>query len=758
MRSSRTLNVSVKTAPHARVTIAAVDQGILQLVGEKRPDPFAFFYQHRALAVMTHDIFALLLPEVAAKNKAVAGGSESGAGIAQFLRTDGMRRARPVSFWSGVLTAGEDGLVKTSFAIPDFQGAVRVTAVAHAEDQYGSSDQLVLVRDPVVVLATVPRFVSTSDAFSLPVTVRNDTAKNGTFDVTATVTGNASLTTTATQQVAIEKNREATVLFALRAAKQRGGITLSFTANGNGERGVANATIPVYPSLPDATDELTGTVESATAILPAPPPGRFQPGSATRDVIISPLPIIRLRGRLDYLIHYPYGCVEQTTSTAFPMIYVGDLAQEVEPDTFRTRPAAGYVREGIRRLGTMQTASGGFAMWPYGTDVNVWGSIYATHFLTEARRAGYGVEELRHSRALDYLSQLAKARPQYDHAGLQQAVYALYVLARAQRPDLGTMDYIREKHAPELTFESRALLGAAYGAVGNPSAVSAMLADIEREENVARDTGGNYNSTPRNRALVVIALLDAAPNDPRLPRLAERLARDLSIDPWYTPQDSAMGLLALGHYFRLRKATATYQGTLSHDGKVIGRFDGKTARFTNVPATGALTVTMENGYSPNAAHYTVRVRGTPAEESFRASAEGIRLTRTFLDRDGKPLAGNSVRQGDIVVIRTDVTSTTGRLENVVVQMPLPAGLEVENPRLATTESLPWVQNISEPQHADIRDDRVLFFVDLGAGASFYTVARAITPGEFRLPPAQAEAMYAPRFRATEAVGTFRVTR
>jgi alpha-2-macroglobulin len=757
MRSSRALKVAVKTTPHARVTISAVDQGILQLVAEQRPDPFEHFYQRRALDVMTHDIFALLLPEVAAKNKAIAGGSESGAGIGQFLRTDGMRRPKPVSFWSGLLTANEKGIVNATFDIPDFQGAVRVTAVVHAEEQYGSSDALVRVHDPVVVMPTVPRFVSANDSFTLPVTVRNDTPKAGTFEVTAAVTGNATLTTDGTQRVTIEKNREATVLFALRAAR-RGNIDVAFRASGNGERGTAAAMIPVFPALPDATDELTGTIAGKSMTLPAPSVDRFEEG-ARRDVIISPLPILQLRARLDYLVHYPYGCVEQTTSTAFPMIYLGDIASELDPETFRTKPAAGYVREAIRRLGTMQTASGGFAMWPYGSDVNVWGSIYVTHFWTEAKRAGYGVDSGRYMRALDYIAQLAKARPEYDRSGLQQSVYALYVLARAQRADLGTMDYIREKHPTALTFEARALLGAAYAAVGNPSAVNAMLAEIDREETVQRQTGDNYNSTLRNRALVVLALLDAAPNDARLPALTDRLARDLVAESHYTTQDSAMSLLALGQYFRTRNAGATYKGTLLHDGKVVGAFDSKTTRFPKLPATGTLTVAMENGYVADAAYFTVRVRGTPTESTFRPSAEGLRLTRTFMDRGGTPLVAKEVKQGDIVVIRTEIESTAGAMQNVVIQVPLPAGLEVENPRLSTTESLPWVQNLAAPQHADIRDDRVLFFVDVNATGklAFYTVARAITPGEFRLPPAQAEAMYAPSFRVTEALAKFKVT-
>jgi alpha-2-macroglobulin len=171
-------------------------------------------------------------------------------------------------------------------------------------------------------------------------------------------------------------------------------------------------------------------------------------------------------------------------------------------------------------------------------------------------------------------------------------------------------------------------------------------------------------------------------------------------------------------------------------------------------------VVLESGYTPNAAYFAQRARGTPDEATFKPSNEGIRLNRTFLTREGTPLAGNEVRQGEIVVIRTEVASINGPMQNVVVQNVLPAGLEVENPRLTTTESLPWVQSISMPQHADIRDDRVLFFVDLDGYATltFYTVARAITPGTFKLPPSQAEAMYAPVFRATEGLGTFKVTR
>src|SRR5205085_7000157 len=157
----------------------------------------------------------------------------------------------------------------------------------------------------------------------------------------------------------------------------------------------------VHWDLPLESVEVSGAFTETAATYRPEIVKPFVRGSVERTLVVSPLPIIRFRGKLKYLLHYPYGCVEQTTSSVFPLVYFGDVAKELDPDAFRNNDAAAMVHEGIRRLGTMQTYSGGFSMWPYGQNVYPWGSVYATHFLVEARRAGHPVDSPIYDRALD---------------------------------------------------------------------------------------------------------------------------------------------------------------------------------------------------------------------------------------------------------------------------------------------------------------------------------------------------------------------
>lgn len=737
MRSHRKLPVEVTTEPGAVVTIAAVDEGILQLIAQKTPDPFAYFYRRMTLCVVTHDIFAQLLPEVRPNKKKAAGGGEGKEGGAQYVRADSIRRAKPVAYWSGALKADAGGHAKFTFDIPDFNGGVRVMALVHHGRHFGSSESMVRVHDPLVLTATPPRFVSVGDQVSVPVTLRNDTGRGGKFAVNG-------------QQLDIANNTEKTIYLPLKTPPQPGQIDLALNASGNGESASTTLTIPVRWPLPPESDETSGAFTQAAATF-TDDAKTFMPASVERTLVVSPFPAVRLRGKLTYLLHYPYGCVEQTTSSVFPLLYFGDLAKELDPDTFANNESAAMVREGVRRLGTMQTVSGGFAMWPYGVSPWPWGSTYATHFLVEARRAGHQVESGIYDRALAYVAGDAKAKMQSGSGDLERVVYDLYVLARAGKADVGMMDYVHEHQLRQLDVSSRALLAAAYAAAGNPRMIDSLLANVNDADAVARASGGNLESPVRNRALLLLAMLDAAPNDPRIPRIVERLSRDAS-DRWWSTHESSLALIALGQFFRRQRATATYSGAVYAGSRMIGTFTATTAVFRNIKSTAPLRVTFNNGYTAGAAFYALTTRGVRNVAAFRPSSDGIKVWRELLTRDGKPLDPAGVKQGDLLVCVTKVESTNGRLDNVVVQNLIPAGLEVENPRLATTESFTWITGqISACTKADIRDDQVLYFVELPESGTltYYTLLRAVTPGVYMHPPVYAEAMYV---RANHAVG------
>jgi uncharacterized protein YfaS (alpha-2-macroglobulin family) len=282
---------------------------------------------------------------------------------------------------------------------------------------------------------------------------------------------------------------------------------------------------------------------------------------------------------------------------------------------------------------------------------------------------------------------------------------------------------------------------------------------IEDAEQVARQTGSNLNSTIRNRALLLLAFLDAAPNDPRVPKLVQRLARDAQTTPWWTTQESAFTLIALGQFFQQQAQKKPYSGKVLVGEKVVGTFTNKTVTFSDIQGTGAVTIQMDAGYESGAAFYAIQSRGIPTDAKFRPEQAGLEIYRTFMTRTGGPLDMENIAQGDLIVLKTQVRSLAGDLENVVIQNLLPAGVEVENPRLKSTETLPWVTDANlDPAHLDLRDDRVLFFTNLpnNEWRTTYTLLRAVTPGTFRLPPVQSEAMYDPAIRATGARGTMTV--
>ncbi|HYU35732.1 MAG TPA: alpha-2-macroglobulin [Thermoanaerobaculia bacterium] len=758
IRPGSELQVQVKTQPGAVVTVAAVDEGILQLIAQKTPDPFEYFYRRLALGVSSHDTFGLLLPEV---RPAPPGGGEGEEGMSQYVRTEGIRRVEPVAFWSGPVTADGEGNARATFRLPDFQGALRLMAVSIDGDRFGSSQELTRVRNPLVVLPTVPRVLSFGEPFQVPVTVRNDTGRAGKVQVILSLGGPLLYDGPKAQTVEVENGRETTLYFKVRTGEAPGDARIAITASGNGEQTRSETAVPVRSDLFPVSTEQAGAAKAVTD-LPLANGGSYLPNALTRELRIGPLPLVQFSGKLENLLGYPYGCIEQTVSQVFPLIYLSDLAKALEPELFDPKkghgdPAA-MVQEGVRKIATMQVPTGGFSLWPGGRDVWPWGSLYAAHFLVEARRAGHPVDNALYDGALRWVASQVKAKSAYGSDELQRAAYGLWILARAGHPDPGTMDYLRTKQAGKMKVESRSMLAAAYAAAGNPRAVQDLLANLGEVERVDRQTGGLVASTIRNRAVVLLALLDAAPNHPRIPALVDRLSRDLGETPEWTTQEESWTLLALGQLAQRQARQPAYSGSVFFNGRKLGSFGNAPVKFT-IPGPGPVQIRMDPGYREGAAFYHLLTRGIPTDDAYKPASAGLEVEREYLTREGKAVDLGNVRQGDLLVVKTRVRSVSGPVQNVAIVNLLPSGLEVENPRLETTEKLPWITDANmKPSAMDLRDDRILMFANLPPNSwqTFYSLVRAVTPGEFRLPPVQAEAMYDPALRGTGERGTVKV--
>jgi len=774
------LEIEVNTLPETPITVAAVDEGILQLITQKTPDPFSFFYQKLALGVGIYDIFSLLLPDVKIEGVSPPGGGSDLLKESQFVSTEGIRRVKPVAFWSGIVETDANGKARVKFNIPEFQGAIRIMAVASKDKRFGSAEGITRVKSPLVMLSTIPRFLSLNETAMVPVSVRNDTGKEGAFKVKlgavgpVAVKGEAQKEGEGTEQGGREKEKgkkadggqkkeaeqdvkipnggEKTIYFTINTFDETGDVSLKLSLSGNGESTTSTTDVSIRPDLPVERIENAGRIAGETTDLGIGEEDSLRPQTITRELRISRLPLIEFSGKLDSLLNYPYGCLEQVTSTVFPLLYLADIAKELEPELFKKSNLEGLVQEGIRRIGTMQLSGGGFSLWPEGDVVQPWASIYASHFLVEARRAGYYVENSLYSGAMEFLRNEAKAKQSYSTGELERAVYALYVLGRAGKADVGTMDYIRKNDKDNLTVESRALLGATYTALGNTEALKDMLKGIDDIENVARETGDNFDSTVRNRALLLLALMDSAPSDPRVPELVERLARDARVDTWWTTQETSFALLAIGQFIKRQTEEAPYSGTVYLGDKPIATFKGdKTLALSDIGGTEPIKIVMDKGYKEGSAFYSLITRAVPTRKGFKPVQNGLEVKREYLTQSGTPINPNDIKQGDLIVVRTEIRSTSGRLRNLVIQNLLPSGLEVENPRLKSTETIPWATGEKlEPDYQDIRDDRVLIFTDLEDSKwySYYTLLRVVNPGTFSVPPVQAEAMYAPNIRFT----------
>jgi len=767
VRSGSSLEVSLTAAPGATVTIAAVDEGILQLIAQPTPDPFGFFYRKLALGVLSFDSFAMMLPDVPAET-ASAGGGAAGDGLAQHVRTEGIQRVRPVTFWSGLLRADSSGVVRQTVPVPGFQGGLRLMAVAADGRRFGSAERMVRVRDPLVLTPTLPRSLSFGERLDVPVVLRNDTGSRGEFVVRLEAKGGVRVDGEARQRVAVDDGREHTVWFTVTTGSESGDARFTVRATGNGEEARAETGVPLRPDLPLVTLERAGAVASASTAIALDQGGGLRPGTVSRDLHVGALPLVQLSGKFASLLRYPYGCLEQVVSMGFPLVYLGDLARALEPDLLdpeKGRPDPEMlVRDAVRKAAMNQVPGGGFSLWSGGRRYDPWVSIYATHFLVEASMAGHPVDAGLLRRALDHLQRAVKGRGDgVPGAGeLQRMAYGLYVLGRAGEPDAGSMNYLRERHAERLTAASRALLAAAFAATGSLDAAAELEGMIGEIDDAGRQSGKNLDSAVRNRALLLLALLDADPANRRIPELADRLARDARVQGWWTTQETSFALLALGRMTRQQAERPPWAGRVVQGRRTLARVSSDApARITGIEGEGNLVLEIDEGFEPGAAFYSLLTRGIPTDTDFRAGFSGLEVERELLDRAGARLDPAGLTQGDLVVIRTRLRSVSGPLENVVLVNLLPSGLEVENPRLESTESLPWVTETGQvPDHLDLRDDRILLFTGLPANRwqTYHTLARAVSPGSFRLPPVHAEAMYDPALQATGERGRMETAR
>ena len=743
----------------ATVTLAAVDEGICLLTDFQTPDPLKWFLALRRMALAGYSMFQQLLPEM----EDAAGGpaSHTAGDMADSLlrRLSPMRanRFKPVALWRSQLQLDSNGVAQTELLIPEFTGELRLMAVAYNRRQAGSAQKAVLIRRPLAVQTGLPRFLAPNDACRVPLTVFNDTGADIEARVQLTCSGPLTAEL-ATQSLVVKQGGQGEVALSLQASGQPGTGLVCVEVTGGGEIYRETFELAVRPAAVLTTKASTGIVEPGGEVRLSAPAG-WLPDTVRLTVRAGGQPEVRLAGGLDYLLNYPYGCLEQTTSACFPLLYLADLVNLARPGSIGAEETDRYLQAGILRVLDMQQAHGGFSSWPRGTDTWAWGSLYAGHFLLEARRAGHAVPEDRIEALLGWIRKRLEARPVEDAAPGQrewledgeERAYACHLLALAGQPDPGWTERLREQSAL-LSLGARAHVAAALLYSGRPRDARTLLESIGLEAPVLPRTNGRVLAGGgRETALLLATWLEADPAQASVATLAQRLDAAQEEGYWGATYDTALAIMALGKYARYAaKQKQPLAATFHPEGGASMEFSEASPLAWNSPRPGEELAGRLENKGPGPLYYTALFEGVPAAEQVEETDSGLRVRREWLDANAEPWPDDQdIHVGDLILVRLTLETTEPSADNVVVTDLLPAGLELENPNLATSAVFPGLaQRTDAFRHRDMRDDRLLLFSSSFSGTiTNHYALRAVTAGRYVLPAVAADGMYDPALRS-----------
>ncbi|MEZ4227395.1 MAG: MG2 domain-containing protein [Polyangiaceae bacterium] len=795
----RTKNAAGKPQA-AEVALYAVDEGVLTLSGYRTPDPLQVFTAPRALQVATLEsregLARLGLPDLGAlgldKGKDGGGGSEGGS-----VRKD----FRQSAYFNPAVMTDASGRAKVSFKLPDSLTTYRLMAVAATlDDRYGFGESHVVTSKRLMARPALPRFLRTGDAAEAGVIITS----KGLSDTQATVTANVrglELVGEPTRQVSLAKGGSVEVRFPLRAHRA-GDAKLGFFVSAGGEKDAVEVRRTVSVPAVSESVALYGQTDSARG-------EKLGDLSAMRrdvgelQLSVASTALVGLGGGIEQLVEYPYGCTEQLSSRLLPMLPLADLAKDFSLPL--PKDSKQIAEKTVAEILSRQRGDGGFGYWPESQESSPWVSTYALFTLHHAKVRGHAVPSRAIDRAKAYVRRELERAPR-DQIALTTAAFIVDVLAEVGAPDVGYMSRLHGERNRLPTFGKALLLHALAISHQKAELIEPLLKELEGQlrldadaayvsENLGDDYAVLMSSPARSSAMALRGLLAARANHPLASALAKGLLHARRGGSWRNTQETAYALLALDEYRKAQeRQTPDFLARIWLSGAELasGRFEGRSAEAMrhvvaakDIPAkAGGLLVFQKVG--DGRMFYEARLRYVPRTLPSKPLDRGFYVQKTLraVSPESLPTALRSLPErtqgrvdaGTLVLVDVIVVTPSPR-ELVVIDDPLPAGLEPVDARLATTAS--WLANLDEAGDAmeerseewqddlahgsaflqswyrrELRDDRVLFFVDaMDAGMYHYRyLARATTAGKFIVPPTKAEEMYTPEvFGRTGAV-------
>ena len=783
-----TVHLKVKgwknSAAKVCLSLAVVDVGVLNLIGYQTPDPFSSFYQKKPLSVQTSETRLHLVGqrEYGEKGEDVGGGGEEKEALMAMSLAEVELRGdfKSTAYWNPSLLTDDKGEASVSFTLPDNLTTFRIMAVAQTQDsQFGRKDSTFRVSKPLLLQPALPRFARMGDKFQGGVVIHNYSSKKGEAIVSVEAKEIGLLDKNNIRQISLEPGQSKEILYSFEVEKP-GKAVLSFRAQMGEERDGLEITLPLLVPRPFETVALFGEIEEEIEEKVTIPADILAPESKI-EVQAASSALCGLKESLDYLTDYPYLCLEQRLSSVLPYIVASKMILDFNLSPWDEDRIRKYVQNTIREIYTFQKDNGGFGLWPDSPFDSPFISCYAAFALIKAQEAGYEVDKFRLEQAATYLKNLLRERTEkgkypYSLYSLRSwrttLAFALYNLALLKQPEPAYAENLfREKDNLSL-FGKTLLLKALHFGKGSASAEKTLLEELLNkirvspsqahfEDDEGREEAWIYSSNLRTTAFILQAMIEIGSDHSLLSDIVRWLVEKRKDGHWHSTQENFYVFFALNDFYqKFEKIKPDFRAEISLAGKSLLQEIFRSQRTPLVQAQSSLSEFKAGKTLPlkikkkgeGTLYYGARMTYFPLKK-LDARDEGIAVNKKIESLDGKPL--DSIKAGSLVVVTLQFAVPQERLF-VVVEDPLPAGLEAVNPTFLTESEAEW-RKLEEMEgeemerfweefnHIELHDDRVLLFADsLPAGLHTHRyLARAVSFGLFQTPGTKAMEMYSP---------------
>ena len=734
------VTVSEKNGREMSYTLAIVDEGLLDLTRFKTPDPWSVFNAREALGVSTWDLYNYVVGAYGGRIEqyfSIGGDDEAGSGPKAIVN-----RFKPVVQFEGPFQLKPGEKRRHWYNMPNYNGRVRVMVVAGDGKAYGNAEKSVFVRKPVMILGTLPRVIGLFEEMDVPAAVFATKENVGNVQVTIQTSDNMEVIGEKQKTLNFSRIEDQMSTFRVRVKGDPGAGKVTLTATARGEKATYETDIEIRSVRRPQTKLTSFVLEpgknwNQNLDLPG------AEGTNKLSLEMSDVPPLNLTSRLQYLLGYPHGCLEQITSKAFPQLYLKDFASLTKEQEASVEIA---VKEVVNRLRSYQMNDGAFSYWPGGSYYNGWSTTYAIHFILEAETKGYHVPANLKNNALTGIRRQAREWKANDNRNYYRSdsytqAYRLYVLALGKTPEVGAMNRLKERK--NLGLNVRWMLASAYALVGRTDVAKELTQFTEAMTEQDPQYDLTYGSSLRDKAvrLITLCLLDETNS---AATLAREISESLSTDHWYSTQTTAFTLMAMSKYMGQYKSGGEMAFAYNVNGKSNPISTTKNIWSENLlektGTTASLSVSNTGG---STLFGRVVTEGVPNQGEEEAYQHGIVLTVQYQDASGRAVETSQMTQGENFKATVTVRNNTGNSHrNLAITQVFPSGWEILNTRFLNDGAMD--ENTPGISYQDIRDDRVYSYIDYlppNRHVTFSIDLSAIYRGKFYLPPVYCEAMY-----------------